>query len=332
MEDFSSILENISKYPENEKCIDCNNSNPGWISFPFALFICAKCAKNHKQLKYSVSSIELGDFSSHEIELLKIGGNKKFLDIIKEYKIPLNDPLFKYKTIIASYYKVLLEKKVDIIEKKINEEEINKLIELRPTYEEGIKENINNINFLDIKNENLIKDNDKKKNNELNNDINSAINSIGGWINFFGNKIKDTAEATIYYAGLSDEAKNAKQYIINNIQKINENEIVKTTKNKISNISNKTEGFINENTKKISENNMVKNIINNVNLGYSNLKNATENLVNNVKKKIDKNDEIKKIEDSNENKKEKEKNEEDKKEEEKKEEEIDISIEIKKDF
>ena len=319
MEESSIKIENISKFPGNEKCIDCNNQNPGWVSFPFSLFICAKCAKNHKQLKFSVNSLELGDFTEHEINLLNIGGNKNFLDIINEYKIPLDEPLFKYKTIIAAYYKVLLEKKVNQIEKKINEDELKKLIDLRPSFEEGKKENIENIDFLNIKTQNETINNNNNNKKELSNDVNFAINKIGSWVNFLGNKIKDTAEATINYAGLTEEAKSAKEYIINNLKKINEKEIVKSTKDKISIVSNKTEGFINEKTTQIGETNIVKNIINNVNLGYSNLKDATGNLINKVKNKIDDNTEIKKIEENKE------------KEEEKKE-EIDISTEIKKDF
>ena len=318
MEESSISLENISKFPGNEKCIDCNNQNPGWISFPFSLFICAKCAKNHKQLKFSVNSLELGDFTEHEINLLNIGGNKNFLDIINEYKIPLEEPLFKYKTIIAAYYKILLEKKANKIEKKINEEELKKIIDLRPSYEEGKKENTENLDFLNIKTNNEI-NNDNNNKSELSKDVNFAINKIGSWMNFLGNKIKDTAEATINYAGLTEEAKNAKEYLINNFNKINEKEIVKNTKNKISAVSNKTEEFINEKTTQISETNLVKNIITNVNLGYSNLKEQTGNLINKVKNKS----EIKKIEEEKKEKKE---------ENEEKKEEFDISTEIKKDF
>ena len=325
MEESSISIENISKYPGNEKCIDCNNQNPGWISFPFSLFICAKCAKNHKQLKFSVNSLELGDFTEHEINLLNIGGNKNFLDIINEYKIPLEEPLFKYKTIIAAYYKILLEKKANQIEKKINEEELKKIIDLRPSYEEGKKENTENLDFLNIKTNNEI-NNDNNNKSELSKDVNFAINKIGSWMNFLGNKIKDTAEATINYAGLTEEAKNAKEYLINNFNKINEKEIVKNTKNKISAVSNKTEEFINEKTTQISETNLVKNIITNVNLGYSNLKEQTGNLINKVKNKS----EIKKIEE--EKKEEKKENEEKKEENEEKKEEFDISTEIKKDF
>ncbi len=325
MEESSISIENISKFPGNEKCIDCNNQNPGWISFPFSLFICAKCAKNHKQLKFSVNSLELGDFTEHEINLLNIGGNKNFLDIINEYKIPLEEPLFKYKTIIAAYYKILLEKKANQIEKKINEEELKKIIDLRPSYEEGKKENTENLDFLNIKTNNEI-NNDNNNKSELSKDVNFAINKIGSWMNFLGNKIKDTAEATINYAGLTEEAKNAKEYLINNFNKINEKEIVKNTKNKISAVSNKTEEFINEKTTQISETNLVKNIITNVNLGYSNLKEQTGNLINKVKNKS----EIKKIEE--EKKEEKKENEEKKEENEEKKEEFDISTEIKKDF
>ena len=326
MEESSISLENISKFPGNEKCIDCNNQNPGWISFPFSLFICAKCAKNHKQLKFSVNSLELGDFTEHEINLLNIGGNKNFLDIINEYKIPLEEPLFKYKTIIAAYYKILLEKKANQIEKKINEEELKKIIDLRPSYEEGKKENTENLDFLNIKTNNEI-NNDNNNKSELSKDVNFAINKIGSWMNFLGNKIKDTAEATINYAGLTEEAKNAKEYLINNFNKINEKEIVKNTKNKISAVSNKTEEFINEKTTQISETNLVKNIITNVNLGYSNLKEQTGNLINKVKNKS----EIKKIEEEKKENEEKKEENEEKKEEEKKE-EFDISTEIKKDF
>ena len=318
MEESSISLENISKFPGNEKCIDCNNQNPGWISFPFSLFICAKCAKNHKQLKFSVNSLELGDFTEHEINLLNIGGNKNFLDIINEYKIPLEEPLFKYKTIIAAYYKILLEKKANKIEKKLKEEELKKIIDLRPSYEEGKKENTENLDFLNIKTNNEI-NNDNNNKSELSKDVNFAINKIGSWMNFLGNKIKDTAEATINYAGLTEEAKNAKEYLINNFNKINEKEIVKNTKNKISAVSNKTEEFINEKTTQISETNLVKNIITNVNLGYSNLKEQTGNLINKVKNKS----EIKKIEEEKKEKKE---------ENEEKKEEFDISTEIKKDF
>ena len=71
---------------------------------------------------------------------MNLGGNARFLTLLSEYKISLKEPNieYKYQTVISLYYCKLLDVQVCKIEKvKGADEEYNKLLEEKPSYEFG---------------------------------------------------------------------------------------------------------------------------------------------------------------------------------------------------
>ena len=103
-------MKAIQKEELNNKCIDCKNENPEYISLNNAIFICKNCLKNHRKYSSNISRIIKNDLKSltlKEVQYLYFGGNKKMLEFMKyEYpKLIKLDPSFVYKTIALEYYR-----------------------------------------------------------------------------------------------------------------------------------------------------------------------------------------------------------------------------------
>jgi hypothetical protein len=47
--DFSAEVEKLLSKYGNDKCFECGASNATWVSYPFSIVICGKCAKKHKK-------------------------------------------------------------------------------------------------------------------------------------------------------------------------------------------------------------------------------------------------------------------------------------------
>ena len=100
----------IQKEELNNKCIDCKNENPEYISLNNAIFICKNCLKTHQKYSSNISRIIKNDLkllTLKEVQYLYFGGNKKMLEFMKyEYpKLIKLDSSFVYKTIAMEYYR-----------------------------------------------------------------------------------------------------------------------------------------------------------------------------------------------------------------------------------
>ena len=175
----AKIVQIQKEKPENQYCIDCNSPNATWASVNNGIFLCLNCAGIHRGLGVQISyikSLSMDEWDINQIELMKIGGNERLKNFIKEYDIN-NDMSIekKYKLIALDYYRKMLHYEIyggELIDK--------------PNKEEGLKEinliksktdidKINNDNFIS---NSYIKDNgnnEKKKKN---------------FFSFFGDKIK----------------------------------------------------------------------------------------------------------------------------------------------
>ena len=143
MESLSNTkIESILSLTGNNKCFECESPDVDWVSFPAAVFICLNCGRRHKEFKFkpTLKSLSVSEFTQHEIKKMNLGGNARFHTLMDEYKISLKEPNieYKYQTVISIYYFKLLETQVNKIENNIGaDEEYNKILGERPTYDTG---------------------------------------------------------------------------------------------------------------------------------------------------------------------------------------------------
>ena len=103
-------IKTILKDESNNKCIDCNNSKPEYISLNNACFICKNCFKRHQKFPLNISKTTKNNLKSltlKELQYLYFGGNKKLLEFMKyEYPNLINlDHSYIYKTVAMEYYR-----------------------------------------------------------------------------------------------------------------------------------------------------------------------------------------------------------------------------------
>ena len=103
-------IKTILKDESNNKCFDCNNSKPEYISLNNACFICKNCFKRHQKFPLNISKTTKNNLKSltlKELQYLYFGGNKKLLEFMKyEYPNLINlDHSYIYKTVAMEYYR-----------------------------------------------------------------------------------------------------------------------------------------------------------------------------------------------------------------------------------
>ena len=280
--DSNNTIQNIASLSGNNKCLECGYDNPNWVSFPFSVFLCPKCARLHKNFKkpFKIKSIEVSDFSDYEIKLLSIGGNSRFLNLMNEYKIDLKEPTIenKYLTVISEYYILLLKAEIEKLLNNNSNEKYTTLLSLRPSYEKGseLYENSDfrfNINFENKQNNN--NENIEMSNHEiLKSDLNKAKDFIGGFFGLIGNVITTTAQMT----GIDKPISQAKETITNKMEYYGINQALKQTGEGVVNVTKKVGDFIYEKGNDIAQTSIVKGVVDTVEQSYVGIKEKTVEL------------------------------------------------------
>lgn len=105
-----SLLIDLQKDSENQKCIDCNSTYPVCISFGFGCFVCNSCADFHITLGPNVTYIKTLDqnWSSEEIEIMSSGGNSALKEFFNYYDLMESPSNIRYNTIAAEFYREML--------------------------------------------------------------------------------------------------------------------------------------------------------------------------------------------------------------------------------
>ena len=242
METLSNAkIENILSLTGNNKCFECDSTEVDWVSFPSTVFLCLNCCRRHKEFKIRpiLKSLSVSDFTPHEIKKMNLGGNARFLTLMNEYKISLKEPNIehKYQTVIAQYYFKLLDVQVNKIENnKGADEEYNKILGERPTYEFGCQVSqgflLNNINM----NENQKTDEENKYKTD---------SSLGGWLGYFGDKINNVTE----FIGLNAVIHNATNGFNNSMERLG----IKDTINKAMDYSKSAGEYMMDKAKEVSQ-------------------------------------------------------------------------------
>ena len=172
-------IKSILKEETNNKCIDCNNLKPEYISLNNACFICKNCFKKHQKFPFNISKTIKNNLTSltlKELQYLYFGGNKKLLEFMKyEYPKLINlNRSFAYKTFAMDYYRKWLKFLIEGGDRpfKPDIEIAYKSIEDKEYYNKKYLNNKNEIDVITIDFYNDCYNYNDKNNNSITNFIN----------------------------------------------------------------------------------------------------------------------------------------------------------------
>ena len=246
METLSNVkIESILSLSGNNKCFECESPEVDWVSFPAAIFICLNCGRRHKEFKFKpiLKSLSVSEFTQHEIKKMNLGGNARYHALLDEYKISMKEPNieYKYQTMISKYYFKLLETQVNKIENNIGaDDEYNKILGERPTYDIGRQFSEG---FITKEGDEI---EEVKESNEIKGNNDNKDSSLGSWLGYFGDKINSATE----YLGINNAIYNVSNKINNSI----ENFSLKDTIDKAVDYSKTAGEYVLDTAKKIAEN------------------------------------------------------------------------------
>ena len=260
----------------NNKCLECDNTSIEWVSFPTSIFLCQSCSREHKSFtkKETIKCLSIDEFTENELSKLSIGGNDRFLTILKEYNIDINNPNKenKYLTFAAAYYNALLEAEINKNNKISGAEEtLNLLISKKPLIEVGSK---------------LMGDTADYYKELVESANNNKKSGFGGFFSFLGNQVYNVAESL----GINKVYNDTKNTIDN---KLNEYGI-KDKMVKGVDYAKSAGGYLVDKGKEIANTNIVQGAVNKVKDGVEFVNNSAINLFNNINQiGIDNNNESK---------------------------------------
>ena len=267
-------IQSLLSIPGNNKCLECGKTSIEWVSFPTSIFLCQSCSREHKSFskKEVIRCLSIDEFTEKELSKLSIGGNDRYLSILKEYNISITNPNIenKYLTFATAYYNALLEAEVN---KNNNNqgsvEALDLLISKKPSTEIGPKLMGDTPDYYKELIVSVI-NNEKKAGSGgffsfLGNQIFNVAETLG--INKVYNDTKNTIDNKLNEYGIKekmakgvDYAKSAGEYLVDKGKEIANNDLVQGAMNKVKDGVN----FVND-----SAINMINNI-NNIGLENNN--------------------------------------------------------------
>ena len=117
MQIASKELIELINNPENRKCFDCETSPANWLCVNNAIYLCSKCAGEHRGYGTIISNLKfmmLDKLNEFQIEIMKRGGNKKLDKLLIEYNIDKKkiDKLLLYSSKLLEYHRDYLYNKL----------------------------------------------------------------------------------------------------------------------------------------------------------------------------------------------------------------------------
>lgn len=258
-------VQSLLSLPGNNKCLECGNTSIEWVSFPTSIFLCQSCSREHKSFskKEEIKSLSISEFSEKELSKLSIGGNDRYLSILKEYNMSINEPNIenKYLTFATAYYNALLEAEINKNNNIPNSEEtLALLISKKPSLELGPKLIGDNADYYKELVESISNNNNKS--------------GFGGFFSFLGNQIYNVAESL----GIDKVYNDTKNTIDN---KLNEYGI-KEKMAKGVDYAISAGGYLVEKGKEIANTNIVQGAMNKVKEGVNFVNDSAINMINNI--------------------------------------------------
>ena len=84
-EDIKKLQTDLNKF-----CCDCFSQDADWVSINNGIFLCIKCAGIHRSFGVQISfvrSLQLDLLEYDQVQMLKKGGNRKYLEFLELYKL-----------------------------------------------------------------------------------------------------------------------------------------------------------------------------------------------------------------------------------------------------
>ena len=261
-------IQSLLSIPGNNKCLECGNTSIEWVSFPTSIFLCQSCSREHKSFskKETIKSLSISEFTERELSKLSIGGNDRYLSILKEYNISITEPNIqnKYLTFATAYYNALLDAEINKNENSQNSEEIlDLLISKKPSEELGHKLMGDTADYY-------------KELVESVNNNNSNNSGFGGFFSFLGNQIYNVAENL----GINKVYNDTKNTIDN---KLNEYGIKEKVAKGVD-YAKSAGGYLVDKGKELANTNIVQGAVNKVKEGVDFVNNSAINMINNINK------------------------------------------------
>jgi len=259
-------IQSLLSIPGNNKCLECGNNSIEWVSFPTSIFLCQSCSREHKSFskKETIKSLSISEFTERELSKLSIGGNDRYLSILKEYNISITEPNIenKYLTFATAYYNALLDAEINKNENSQNSEEIlDLLISKKPSEELGHKLMGDTADYY-------------KELVESVNNNNSNNSGFGGFFSFLGNQIYNVAENL----GINKVYNDTKNTIDN---KLNEYGIKEKVAKGVD-YAKSAGGYLVDKGKELANTNIVQGAVNKVKEGVDFVNNSAINMINNI--------------------------------------------------
>ena len=111
--DIKKQLEKLSNSEENKKCFDCQNEPARWTSLNNGIFLCNECSEEHKSFGLGtniIKSISLEQWNKSQLNIMKIGGNKRLKTFLESNDVPKNiDKKALYHSKLMVYYRKKLK-------------------------------------------------------------------------------------------------------------------------------------------------------------------------------------------------------------------------------
>ena len=258
-------IQSLLSIPGNNKCLECGNTSIEWVSFPTSIFLCQSCSREHKSFskKETIKSLSISEFTERELSKLSIGGNDRYLSILKEYNISITEPNIenKYLTFATAYYNALLDAEINKNENSQNSEEIlDLLISKKPSEELGPKLMGDTADYY------------KELVESVNNNSNNS--GFGGFFSFLGNQIYNVAENL----GINKVYNDTKNTIDN---KLNEYGIKEKVAKGVD-YAKSAGGYLVDKGKELANTNIVQGAVNKVKEGVDFVNNSAINMINNI--------------------------------------------------
>ena len=69
-------LREISRRPENKRCMDCLEKGPRYVVLNFNIFVCSTCSGIHREFQHRALGVSMSKFTLDQVKALDKGGNK----------------------------------------------------------------------------------------------------------------------------------------------------------------------------------------------------------------------------------------------------------------